>query len=223
MKAVGNLTDFVRAHMLEPFNAAKATADIVAHFEHLTSAHEAVQRAHAQLAALTPLLKDCDVYDAVAAEIADLTAQREALRYYFADQKATLLEDQLQILHSERTRLTLDRRQLEERLEDLRARETDLNVERAGHGGNRLAEIERQDRRERDGSGPTRIEPAKAFAELLDQAGLAPVTSAEQFVVRRARSWRRVRRRGDQASRTARRSSPTPRWPRGGLTKRRRR
>ena len=33
MKAVGNLTDFVRAHMLEPFNAAKATADIVAHFE----------------------------------------------------------------------------------------------------------------------------------------------------------------------------------------------
>jgi uncharacterized protein YPO0396 len=60
MKAVGNLTDFVRAHMLEPFNAAKATADIVAHFEDLTRAHEAVQRAHAQLAALTPLLKDCD-------------------------------------------------------------------------------------------------------------------------------------------------------------------
>jgi len=142
MKAVGNLTDFVRAHMLEPFNAAKATADIVAHFEHLTSAHEAVQRAHAQLAALTPLLKDCDVYDAVAAEIADLTAQREALRFYFADRKAALLEKQLQILHSERTRLTLNRRQLEERLEDLRARETDLNVRRAGHGGNRLAEIE---------------------------------------------------------------------------------
>ena len=132
--------------MLEPFNAAKATADIVAHFEHLTSAHEAVQRAHAQLAALTPLLKDCDVYDAVAAEIADLTAQREALRYYFADQKATLLEGQLQILHSERSRLTLDRGTLTAALEDLRERETDLNVKRAGHGGNRLAEIEHRTR-----------------------------------------------------------------------------
>ena len=49
MKSVGNLTDFVREHMLEPFNAAKATADIVAHFEDLTKAHEAVQRAQAQL------------------------------------------------------------------------------------------------------------------------------------------------------------------------------
>ena len=56
MKSVGNLTDFVREHMLEPFNAAQATRDIVAHFDHLTSAHEAVLRAQAQLDALTPLL-----------------------------------------------------------------------------------------------------------------------------------------------------------------------
>ena len=183
MKAVGNLTDFVRAHMLEPFNAAKATADIVAHFEHLTSAHEAVQRAHAQLAALTPLLKDCDAYDGVAAEIAGLTAQREALRYYFADQKATLLERQLQILHGERTRLTLNRRRLEECLEDLRARETDLNVKRAGHGGNRLAEIERQ-LEESERTRADRMGRHQRFTELLGQAGLDPVTTAEHFGVR---------------------------------------
>ena len=64
MKSVGNLTDFVREHMLEPFNAAQATKDIVAHFDHLTSAHEAVLRAKAQLDALTPLLTDCDAHDA---------------------------------------------------------------------------------------------------------------------------------------------------------------
>ena len=54
MKSVGNLTQFVREHMLEPFDAAKATRDIVAHFEDLTKAHEAVQRAQAQLDVLTP-------------------------------------------------------------------------------------------------------------------------------------------------------------------------
>jgi uncharacterized protein YPO0396 len=84
MKSVGNLTDFVRDHMLEPFDAAKETANIIAHFEDLTKAHEAVQRAQAQLAALTPLLKDCDAYDAVNSEISALNAQREALKYYFA-------------------------------------------------------------------------------------------------------------------------------------------
>ena len=74
MKSVGNLTDFVRDHMLEPFDAAKPwTASIVAHFEDLTKAHEAVQRAEAQLTALGPLLTDCDAHDKVRAEIAALT------------------------------------------------------------------------------------------------------------------------------------------------------
>ena len=92
MKSVGNLTEFVREHMLEPFNATAATRAIVAHFDHLTSAHEAVLRAQAQLDVLTPLLKDCDAHDAVTGQIATLTAQRAALKYYFADHKARLLD-----------------------------------------------------------------------------------------------------------------------------------
>ena len=105
MKSVGNLTDFVREHMLEPFHAAKAVADIVAHFEDLTKAHEAVQRAQAQLALLAPLLKEADAYDAVDDEIATLTARQEALPYYFADLKADLLERHLAHLGAQRTRL----------------------------------------------------------------------------------------------------------------------
>ncbi len=52
MKSVGNLNDFVRSHMLEPFDAASWTGRLVAHFEDLTRAHEAVRRAQAQLAEL---------------------------------------------------------------------------------------------------------------------------------------------------------------------------
>ena len=92
MKSVGNLTEFVRDHMLEPFDADKWTAEIVTHFDDLTKAHEAVQRAQAQLTALNPLLEECTRYDRVEAEIAALTAQRRALRYYFADRKAAVLE-----------------------------------------------------------------------------------------------------------------------------------
>jgi uncharacterized protein YPO0396 len=184
MKSVGNLTEFVREHMLEPFNAAQATRDIVAHFDHLTSAHEAVLRADAQLDALTPLLKDCDAHDAVTAEIATLTAQRAALRYYFADHKARLLDGLLAELDSERSRLTAHRRQLDDRLAALRARETSLTVERAGHGGNRLTEIERQIEeigQARDARGARH----QAFSELLRQAALDPVETAEHFAARR--------------------------------------
>jgi len=184
MKSVGNLTDFVRDHMLEPFDAAKATANIIAHFEDLTKAHEAVQRAQAQLAALTPLLKDCDAHDAVNDEIKALNAQREALKYYFAAAKAELLDGLLERLSSERTGLTVQRDGLDEQLGGLRERETQLRVERAGHGGNRLAEIERQIGAE-EKTRAARMARAQRFGNLLGEAGLDPVQTAEQFAARR--------------------------------------
>jgi uncharacterized protein YPO0396 len=184
MKSVGNLTDFVRDHMLEPFDAAKATAQIVAHFEDLTQAHEAVRRAQAQLAVLTPLLKDCDAYDAVNSEISALNGQREALKYYFADAKAGLLGGLLRDLSAERTGLTAVRDTLGQRLKDLRGRETQLHVERAGHGGGRLAEIERQ-LEESEKTRAARMARAQRFGALLSEAGLEPAATAGQFAARR--------------------------------------
>ncbi len=184
MKSVGNLTSFVREHMLEPFDAARATRDIVAHFEDLTKAFEAVQRAQAQLDALTPLLRDCDAHDKVATEIAGLTAKREALRYYFADRKLRLVAGLLSDLYTERTRLTVQADQICGQLKDLRERETALNVSRAGHGGNRLAELERQIREARE-SRDARLTRAQKFGELLLRAGLDPVPTAQHFAVRR--------------------------------------
>jgi uncharacterized protein YPO0396 len=185
MKSVGNLTDFVREHMLEPFNAAKATKDIVAHFDHLTSAHEAVLRARAQIESLTPLLTNCDEHDRLNHEVAVLNEQRDALRYFFADHKVRLTATLLARLQEERARLTARRKQLEDELATLRASETSLQVRIAGHGGGRLAEIER----EIEEKGETRDDRKRRygnFAELLRKAGLVPVASAEDFAVRRA-------------------------------------
>jgi len=185
MKSVGNLTDFVREHMLEPFNAARATKDIVAHFDHLTSAHEAVLRAQAQLEVLTPLLADCDAHDRLEAGIITLNAQRDALRYYFADFKVRLVTGLLADLDSERTRLTAQRKLLADDLEALRAQETSLCVQIEGHGGGRLAEIEREIS-EREKERIARMARYQNFNELLRQAELGPVDSAEQFGERRA-------------------------------------
>ena len=184
MKSVGNLTDFVRDHMLEPFDANKAVAGIVGHFDDLTNAHEAVRRAEAQLAALTPLLRDCDSADAVRADIAMLDAQRAALRYYFANLKAGLTDAELTEISTVRVRLQAQRTELEATLGRLRDRETYLRVELAGHGGNRLAEIERQ-LTECDQARQSRMAKAERFAVLLSDAGLDPVKTAEQFAVRR--------------------------------------
>jgi uncharacterized protein YPO0396 len=184
MKSVGDLNDFVRAHMLEPFDAASWTDNMVAHFEDLTRAHEAVRRAQAQLAALAPLLADCDSYDALGAEIRSATDQRAALRYYFADRKSGLLDLQISGLEQERASCRQALERLRIALEELRKAETSLQLERAGHGGDRLSEIERrlvEDAR----VGEERMRKAERFGELLTGAGMDPVQTAAQFSARR--------------------------------------
>ena len=184
MKSVGNLTDFVREHMLEPFDAATAVAQIIAHFEDLTKAHEAVQRAKAQLAALEPLLDDCGRHDSLRGEVMTLTAQREALRYYFADTKAGLVEAEITAITDERTLLGVERDRLDASRKELNARETRLRVDMAGHGGNRLADIERQ-LEECETSRQSRAARAELFAAGLVKAGLDPVEDAPRFTARR--------------------------------------
>jgi len=183
MKAVGNLTDFVREHMLEPFDAAGAVADIIAHFEDLTKAHEAVQRAQAQLALLDPLLKELDAHDAVDAELGTLAARQGALPYYFADIKAGLLGASLDALQSQRVNLAAQQDDLAMALNGLRQQATDLEVQRAGHGGNRLAFIEQQIR-DSEADRDARRSRAGAFAVLLKQASLDPVETREHFAAR---------------------------------------
>ena len=184
MKSVGNLTDFVRDHMLEPFDAAKAVADIVAHFEDLTKAHEAVQRAKAQLTMLSPLLADCDKHDKVRDEMATLVAQRAVLGYYFADLKAELTKAELDNLGFERERHQARLTDLDATLSGLREQERALEVQQAGHGGNRLTEIARQIA-DAEKTMETRLEKATRWSGLLTSAGLDQVETAGQFAVRR--------------------------------------
>jgi uncharacterized protein YPO0396 len=184
LKSVGNLNDFVRLHMLEPFDSAAWTERMVAHFDDLTKAHEAVRRAQAQLAKLEPLLAECDDHDQLAADLRAFADQRSALRFFFADRKAGLLDAHIDGLDAERTRRQGDLRLVKTSLGDLREQETRLTLERAGHGGNRLAEIERQ-LDEGSRAAQQRMEKSERFGDLLTRAAMEPTETAEQFTERR--------------------------------------
>jgi len=182
MKSVGNLTGFVREHMLEPFDAAAWTAKIMGHFEDLTNAHEAVRRAQAQILALGPLLADCDTHDKITDDIEAATVQRSASRFFFAEAKVGLLDGHIHNLDTERAVLLATRNQYDARLTELRDKETSLNLQRAGHGGNRIAELERMIAATESASAQ-RQASADRFGRLLAQVSLDPVHTAEHFAV----------------------------------------
>jgi uncharacterized protein YPO0396 len=183
MKSVGDLNEFVRDHMLEPFDAAAWTAKLIAHFDDLTRAHEAVKRAEEQLEALTPLLEDCGRHDELRDELNRLGGQRDALRYFFADHKATLLQHRTGDLEEKLAARRRERKGLDEQISGLRAKNDALTRERDGKGGARLSELEmlitEADRARDDRSAKARI-----FGDRLAEVALAPVDTAEQFAVR---------------------------------------
>jgi len=98
MKSVGNLTDFVRSHMLEPFDVDSRIETLLAHFDDLDRAHQAVIQAKAQINQLTPLIADGQSYRETSQNINGLREGRDALRPYFAGLKTAQLRQRLQSL-----------------------------------------------------------------------------------------------------------------------------
>ncbi|MBK6670711.1 MAG: hypothetical protein IPG46_13960 [Actinobacteria bacterium] len=188
MKAVDNLNDFVRSHMLEPFETRDRIDALVGHFDDLTKAYEAVLRARAQLELLTPLVTDLDAHEGFGSAIDLLERQSRALPFLFAQRTKTLIKAELAMLVATIDELDVKIGEAEGRLRDLRGVEAELGLQIAGCGGDRMAALEEARRRLESEDLPSRKNRLNRFNELLREAGLDEVTVAEQFSAVRQRA-----------------------------------
>lgn len=184
MKSVGNLTDFVRSHMLEPFDVAPRVTALIAHFDDLNRAHEAVLKAKRQMALLTPLVADCERHADLTAKSEELRACRDALKPYFAGLKLALLSKRIDTLNHELTRQNAHVQRLEERKNERLTEERELRRSIADNGGDRierLAEEIRQKHEERT----RRQRKAERYSKLVSLLGFPAAEGLEAFVSRR--------------------------------------
>jgi uncharacterized protein YPO0396 len=105
MKSVGNLTDFVRSHMLEPFEVGPRLQALIGHFDDLNRAHQAVLKTQQQVELLTPLVADCGRHRVLMIEVEGLRGCRESLRSHFAGLKLGLIDKRLDLLAEELNRV----------------------------------------------------------------------------------------------------------------------
>jgi uncharacterized protein YPO0396 len=186
MKSVGNLTDFVRGHMLEPFDVAPRIAALISHFEDLNRAHEAVQKAKRQVEMLTPLVADCDRHASLAAALDEDQASREALHPWFAGIKLGLLDERIATLADDWNRQNERIADLEERREELRAEEGELRRDIAANGGDRLEWLATEIRKKTQ-DRQTRERKAARYAELVQAVGETPAGDEAGFLDQRRR------------------------------------
>ena len=141
MKSVGNLTDFVRSHMLEPFEVQPRIDALIGHFDDLNRAHEAVLKALRQVELLGPLMADVSRHREIIQQIDELRACRDALRVRFAGLKLDLLDKRLSHLAEEWTRQDAAVKRTDERRVEQRIDADELRRSIAENGGDRLERL----------------------------------------------------------------------------------
>ncbi|HKX66007.1 MAG TPA: SbcC/MukB-like Walker B domain-containing protein [Intrasporangium sp.] len=180
MKSVGNLTDFVRAHMLEPFDAAADVRKLIGHFEDLTAAHDAVIKARTQLAALDPIVASCDEVDRIRTALTEATTAQQALRYAAATVTLELLADEVvgaeEELAGERDAHT----RAQHDVETLRAEQQGLRDARAGHAGGRVGALE-EARERHTAEREARAKRHRVWSDDLAAAGLEQAAGPDEF------------------------------------------
>ncbi len=191
LKSVGNLTDFVRSHMLEPFNVAPRISALIGHFEDLNRAHEAVLKAKRQVEMLEPLVADCERHRELAQAADDLRTCRDALRPWFATLKLDLLERRFTSLNEELTRHGAAIERLEEQRRAQQGQERELRRTIAENGGDRIEGIGEEIRQKQD-ELERRKRKASRYEELVRDLGQPPAATEEEFLRQRSETatWR---------------------------------
>jgi len=191
MKSVGNLTDFVRSHMLEPFEVGSRIEALIHHFEDLDRSHQAVLKAKRQIELLTPLVTDGLRHGELTQEMQGLRDGRDALHPYFARLKGELLDHRLARLAEESTRLDAQIERLSEQRDNGRNEVNNLDRALRDNGGDRLeyltAEIQRK-----EAEKVQRQEKANRYTTLLTRIDEKPPSDETAFIAQRQSIGARV-------------------------------
>ncbi|MBI5618166.1 MAG: ATP-dependent exonuclease SbcCD, C subunit-like protein [Gammaproteobacteria bacterium] len=181
MKSVGNLTEFVRNHMLEPFDVETRIEKLIGHFEDLDRAHQAVLKAKRQVELLTPLVMNGRRHAELSTVIQGLRDGRDALRPYFARLKGELLDRRLQLLCEETERCDALLARLTAERDAARDEVSRLERDLRENGGDRLEHLAAEIRRkEVEKSG--RQQRAERHSALLARIDETPPADATAFL-----------------------------------------
>ncbi len=180
MKSVGSLTEFVRTHMLEPFDVGKRIGELNAHFDNLTLAHEAVLKAKRQIEALQPLIANCDRHAELVLLIDELRASRDALKAYFSTHKCALLKVRIAALDIDIGKRSNEIDRLD--TERLSGRESEQSLRRsiAENGGDRIALID-ADIRRKEQEKAQRTDKSERYGSYASALGWTAANDAAQF------------------------------------------
>lgn len=184
LKAIGNLTEFIRKHMLESTEIDTQVDDLCHNFSELNRAHNLILEAQNQIELLAPIDKEAVKHEKSAEQREELGVMRSLLEAYFADFRVVLLQKKLSELELERDKVTSKKRHSDEETERFNTEVLNLKIELQRNGADRLNHIENEIRQLEIAVGQKQREKQR-YDQLAKQLGFPVVSSEHRFLKNR--------------------------------------
>jgi uncharacterized protein YPO0396 len=191
MKTVGNLTSFVREHMLEAFDVSPRVEALIQHFDDLSRAHEAVLRAKDQISRLAPLVDRLDAHEAAVQQREHWRYCRNGLRVHFASLKRDLLDARLATIAADRQRAQSRYETQNDELTRTRGERDSIRQAIADNGGDRIETL-RAERTRAEDERTRALERWERYDSLCRRLELKTPTSSDSFADTRHESESRL-------------------------------
>jgi uncharacterized protein YPO0396 len=142
LKAIENLTQFIRTNMLEESNIDTSIDELCINFAELNHTYNLVLDAQRQIELLTPIQKDYKKYLLNTQNKELYTRLRDKLNRYFALFESKLLEEKLESLVIERTKANSNKALVDTKIEKILSDITNLKIQLQKNGADRINKID---------------------------------------------------------------------------------
>ncbi|MBI9108845.1 MAG: hypothetical protein JEZ04_19035 [Spirochaetales bacterium] len=191
LKAIGNLTGFVRENMLDAFDTVPRIEELINHFDDLSRAHEAVLKARTQIERLLPLADNMKKNEKLEVENSMLLGCRDVLRPYFALEKAGLLSVRIEQQQMVIDKLKLKADGISSNRASMRGERDRLKQAIAENGGDRL-EAMKSEAAGIESEKERRLKSFEEYQGLCSALGLKKVRNADDFIDNRNTAAARI-------------------------------
>ncbi len=181
MKSVGNLTSFVRSHMLEESEIDSKIDELCANFDELNQAHDTVIRAKKQMEILSPLLIDAKKYRDNLKSKKAKEKLRELLSAYFAKEKIILVQGKRHSLEIEETKTSSKIRDYSHTLEEMQEKHFELKDALQRSGGEKILSLSKEILRQSH-KRDSRKKVHSNYHKRSKSLGLSTVSSEHTFL-----------------------------------------
>jgi uncharacterized protein YPO0396 len=191
LKSIGNLTEFIRHHMLEA-GEIDAQVDAVCHnFAELNRAHNLILEAQRQIELLTPIEQAYKKYEQDSAGRERIATMRGALEAWYAGIRIHLIERRIAAHKLEEEKVRSKKRAAEEESERLFKEIAKIEIELHNNGADRLKQLGDEIGRSKESMVARQKE--KSRYDVLTKALAFPTISSEhRFLKTREEATERV-------------------------------